>query len=313
MKKLSYCFAFLLLLAIFSQAVSSQQPPSEEPPANVAGKWILYCNDPNGSTSSKYLDLEQDGNNIKGHFKGPNQSGGVEGTIDEPTSGGAHQDAKCADLSRKSRWAKGERDCAGQQLQRELPRSRRDRDRFKASVKSNLRRRHDQPRFSYANTHLLTQNGCRQPFSRGGLHRRWRPRAEVACSLRRPAIGNGAAWRNSSSRSEISSACRPSRSRFRRTGVLSSIVPVAWPIASMSHRHRETACFASPTFPNPITAVAIFSLTEAGKLNLPTTSLALAELLGTKFGKPPYKTYVTDITVDHLAYPYGWRMGGGRQ
>jgi hypothetical protein len=66
----------------FSQAVSSQQPPSEEPPANVAGKWILYCNDPNGSTSSKYLDLEQDGNNIKGHFKGPNQSGGVEGTID---------------------------------------------------------------------------------------------------------------------------------------------------------------------------------------------------------------------------------------
>jgi hypothetical protein len=66
----------------FSQAVSSQQPPSEEPPANVAGKWILYCNDPNASTSSKYLDLEQDGNNIKGHFKGPNQSGGVEGTID---------------------------------------------------------------------------------------------------------------------------------------------------------------------------------------------------------------------------------------
>jgi hypothetical protein len=82
MKKLSCRFFGLLLLAIFSQAVSSQQPPSEEPPANVAGKWVLYCNDPNGSTSSKYLDLEQDGNNIKGHFKGPNQSGGVEGTID---------------------------------------------------------------------------------------------------------------------------------------------------------------------------------------------------------------------------------------
>ena len=83
MKKLSCRFFGLLLLAIFSQAVSSQQPPPGEPPANVAGKWILYCNDPNGSTSSKYLDLEQDGNNIKGHFKGPNQSGGVEGTINQ--------------------------------------------------------------------------------------------------------------------------------------------------------------------------------------------------------------------------------------
>lgn len=81
MKKLSYGFVCLLLLTIFNHSAGSQQPPSEEPPANVAGKWILYCNDPNGTTSSKYLDLEQDGNNIKGHFRGPNQSGGVEGTI----------------------------------------------------------------------------------------------------------------------------------------------------------------------------------------------------------------------------------------
>jgi hypothetical protein len=81
MKRVSYCFARLFLLTIFYQVAWSQQPPAEAPPANVAGKWILYCNDPNGTTSSKYLDLEQDGNNIKGHFKGPNQSGGVEGTI----------------------------------------------------------------------------------------------------------------------------------------------------------------------------------------------------------------------------------------
>ncbi len=83
MKKLGYSFVCLLLLAIFYQAIWSQQPPAESPPANVTGKWILYCKDPNGSTSSKYLDLEQEGTNIKGHFKGPNQSGGVEGTINE--------------------------------------------------------------------------------------------------------------------------------------------------------------------------------------------------------------------------------------
>ncbi|MGA9585951.1 MAG: hypothetical protein WBQ95_11530 [Terracidiphilus sp.] len=71
----------LLLLA--SGVLWSQEPPPQAAPANVAGKWTLYCNDPNGSTSTKYLELKQTGNTIKGHFKGPNQSGGLEGTINE--------------------------------------------------------------------------------------------------------------------------------------------------------------------------------------------------------------------------------------
>lgn len=62
---------------------TAQQPPSQQPPASVAGKWTLYCKDPNGTTSAKYLDLQQKGTVITGHFKGPNQSGGVEGTIDQ--------------------------------------------------------------------------------------------------------------------------------------------------------------------------------------------------------------------------------------
>ena len=81
MQRWGHGFVCLLLLLTLGRAARAQQPPSEAPPANVAGKWVLYCNDPNGSTSTKYLDLEQVGNNIKGHFKGPNQSGGVEGTI----------------------------------------------------------------------------------------------------------------------------------------------------------------------------------------------------------------------------------------
>jgi len=82
MKKQISRFASLSLLAIcYQPAAWSQQPRSQEPPANVTGKWTLYCNDPNGSTSAKYLELQQEGTNIKGHFKGPNQSGGVEGTI----------------------------------------------------------------------------------------------------------------------------------------------------------------------------------------------------------------------------------------
>lgn len=84
MKKYSYRFVCFWILMVFYQiAAWSQQAPSQEPAANVTGKWTLYCNDPNGTTSTKYLDLQQDGTNIKGHFKGTYQSGGVEGTINE--------------------------------------------------------------------------------------------------------------------------------------------------------------------------------------------------------------------------------------
>lgn len=85
MKQRSYGSAWLLLFVIiFYQAAAwSQQAPSEMPPANVSGQWTLYCNDPNGATSTKYLDLQQEGTTIKGHFKGPNQSGGVEGTVNQ--------------------------------------------------------------------------------------------------------------------------------------------------------------------------------------------------------------------------------------
>ena len=77
-------FAFCFALAIFAGSFAlAQQPPAQQQPASVAGKWTLYCKDPNGSTSTKYLELKQNGSVITGHFKGPNQSGGVEGSINE--------------------------------------------------------------------------------------------------------------------------------------------------------------------------------------------------------------------------------------
>jgi hypothetical protein len=84
MKRYSYRFVCFWLLMLFYQiAAWAQQAPSQQPSANVTGKWTLYCNDPKGGTSAKYLELQQEGTNIKGHFKGPNQSGGLEGTINE--------------------------------------------------------------------------------------------------------------------------------------------------------------------------------------------------------------------------------------
>jgi hypothetical protein len=81
-----YGYGLLLACAVWVMAagdgVLAQQPPPQQPPASVAGNWTLYCKDPNGGTSTKYLDLRQNGTVVSGHFKGPNQSGGVEGTID---------------------------------------------------------------------------------------------------------------------------------------------------------------------------------------------------------------------------------------
>jgi hypothetical protein len=82
-KRYWYAVLFMCLGLMVGSTALAQQPPPQQLPASVSGKWTLYCKDPNGSTSAKYLDLEQKGSAITGHFKGPNQSGGVEGTIDE--------------------------------------------------------------------------------------------------------------------------------------------------------------------------------------------------------------------------------------
>jgi hypothetical protein len=75
----------LAILALTANRVSlAQQPPAEQPPDNVAGKWTIYAkNTTNNGSSTKYIELKQNGNQLTGHFKGPNQSGGLEGTINE--------------------------------------------------------------------------------------------------------------------------------------------------------------------------------------------------------------------------------------
>ena len=81
MRRISHSFVCLLFLVTLCRAALSQEAPKDQPRASVAGKWTLFCNDPNGTTSAKYLDLKQKGTQIKGHFRGTYQSGGVEGTI----------------------------------------------------------------------------------------------------------------------------------------------------------------------------------------------------------------------------------------
>jgi hypothetical protein len=50
-------------------------------PANVAGKWNVTVTS-GTDNASQTIDLQQDGNKISGTFKGPRQSGPLEGTVD---------------------------------------------------------------------------------------------------------------------------------------------------------------------------------------------------------------------------------------
>ncbi len=81
--RLIWLSCVLPLLASSFCLAQEPPPPSNQPPANVAGKWVVYANDPNGTTSTKYFDLKQNGETLSGKFKGPNTSGGIEGTIQE--------------------------------------------------------------------------------------------------------------------------------------------------------------------------------------------------------------------------------------
>jgi len=63
---------------------------------------------------------------------------------------------------------------------------------------------------------------------------------------------------------------------------------------------QQSSLFRIADLSKPITAVTIFSLVEAGKLNVSDRVFGSAGVLGTKYGKAPYATYLTDITVDNL-------------
>jgi hypothetical protein len=80
LKSLTLLFAFVLVAA--SSISRAQQPPQELPPDDVRGNWTIYSkNIETGETVTKYVRINQNGNRLTGHFTGPNQSGGIQGTV----------------------------------------------------------------------------------------------------------------------------------------------------------------------------------------------------------------------------------------
>jgi len=61
--------------------VFAQEPLPNQQPVDVSGHWIMSAKNWNGELDTKTVDLQQNGNSITGHFKGPDQSGGLEGSV----------------------------------------------------------------------------------------------------------------------------------------------------------------------------------------------------------------------------------------
>jgi hypothetical protein len=72
-RSLAFCLVVFFLLATFALA--------QETPANVAGAWKISVTGETGNAEQTIV-LKQDGNKITGTFKGPRQSGPLEGTVD---------------------------------------------------------------------------------------------------------------------------------------------------------------------------------------------------------------------------------------
>jgi len=70
---------FILLIGV--PVTNAQEPLPGAEPVNVVGTWTLSCRNWDGEHNTKTVDLKQNGNNVTGHFKGPDQSGGLQGTV----------------------------------------------------------------------------------------------------------------------------------------------------------------------------------------------------------------------------------------
>jgi hypothetical protein len=68
--------AIFMLLAVVASAAAAQDKP-----ANVAGGWTVNVSGDTGNAKQTIV-LTQDGGKITGAFKGPRQSGTIDGTVD---------------------------------------------------------------------------------------------------------------------------------------------------------------------------------------------------------------------------------------
>jgi hypothetical protein len=78
------CTKLLILLTVSLLGVARHVSSAQEgpPPDNIAGNWTIYANNIDKPGSSlKTVQISQNGSILTGHFKGPNQSGKLQGWV----------------------------------------------------------------------------------------------------------------------------------------------------------------------------------------------------------------------------------------
>jgi hypothetical protein len=81
MKNYKMFLVVLTFLLLTLGSAFAQQLTPDRPPADVAGNWVIYTKGDDGETGTHTVNLIQNGSTLTGHFKGPYQSGGIEGTV----------------------------------------------------------------------------------------------------------------------------------------------------------------------------------------------------------------------------------------
>lgn len=85
-------------------------------------------------------------------------------------------------------------------------------------------------------------------------------------------------------------------------------------LADKAKQERVTPrhLFRIASLSKPITSVTIFRLIEAGKLKVTDRVFGETGVLGTDYGKPPFKKHIEQITIEHLLTHTagGWQNNG---
>lgn len=76
--------------------------------------------------------------------------------------------------------------------------------------------------------------------------------------------------------------------------------PIGYSDVAAHEQLATSSLFRIASVTKPITSTAIFTLIERGQLRLEDRVFGTNGVLATKYGTPPYKGFVEEITIDHL-------------
>jgi hypothetical protein len=77
----TFVLSVVFLISVFGGA-RAQQPEQDPPRDNISGTWTIYAqNIDKAGSSLKTADILQNGNLLTGKFKGPHQSGKLQGWV----------------------------------------------------------------------------------------------------------------------------------------------------------------------------------------------------------------------------------------